>query len=362
MKATLIILLILASGASFFLMGAVEEDGYGAYAPEPLSLIIPAGWPKPAENIFAKNKLTQQGFLLGKKLFYDGRLSKDGEVSCASCHQQFAAFANYDHDLSHGVNNAFSLRNAPALQNLAWMKEMHWDGAINHIEVQPLAPLTAPNEMGETLDSVLFKLKKDTAYKRMFKAAFGDAAITSQRMLKAIAQFTGSLVSANSKYDKVQRGEATFTDYEQRGYNTFKIHCASCHKEPLFTDNSFRNNGLSLNRFKDIGRQAISNQSSDSLKFKVPSLRNAQLTFPYMHDGRIYSLYQVVEHYRKGIDTAQTTVDSLLKKRITISNREKTDLVYFLYTLTDSSFIKNPRFAPEIKIEVKNPHHPSGLQ
>ena len=357
MKIRITIFVLLTAVIFIALTGASNDDGYGVFNPNPIELKIPPGWPKPTANIFANNKLTEQGFRLGKKLFYDGKLSKDGEVSCASCHQQFAAFATFDHDLSHGVNNTLSTRNAPALYNLAWKTNLHWDGGINHIEVQPLSPLTAPNEMGETLENVINKLKKDTSYKRMFKAAFGDAEINSQRMLKALAQFTGTLISANSKYDKVQRGETTFADYELRGYNNFKTHCSSCHKEPLFTDNSFRNNGLSLNRFKDIGRQSITNLPADSLKFKVPSLRNVQVTFPYMHDGRIYSLYQVVEHYRKGIDTTQATLDQSLKNRISLSNKEKNDLIYFLYTLTDSSFIKNPRYAPDVKIVIKNPHH-----
>lgn len=328
------------------IISATQDDGYGPYAPTPISLEIPPGWPKPPTDIYANNKLTEQGFQLGKKLFYDGRLSKDGEVSCASCHQQFAAFATFDHDLSHGVHNSFSTRNAPGLFNLAWMTEMHWDGGINHIEVQPLFPITAKNEMGETLDSVIYKIRKDTAYKRMFKAAFGDATINSQRMLKAIAQFTGSLISANSKYDKVMRGEASFTPFEAKGYEVFKAKCASCHKEPLFTDNSFRNNGLSLNRFFDVGRQRVTQLSEDSLKFKVPSLRNAQITFPYMHDGRIYSIPQAIEHYRSGIITDQPTLDPLLKNRIPMTNLEKNQLVYFIYTLTDSSFTKNMRYAP----------------
>ena len=181
----------------------------------PLKFEIPKGWPAPTKNTFSKNKLTEEGFQLGKKLFYDGRLSKDGEISCASCHQQFAAFSNYDHDFSHGINNSFTKRNAPALMNLAWMKEFHWDGAINHIEVQPLAPLTAKNEMGEQLDSVLMKLRNDTSYKRMFKAAFGDTIISSQRMLKALSQFTCNLISSNSKYDKLKRGETSFTEFEK---------------------------------------------------------------------------------------------------------------------------------------------------
>ncbi|MEO6490564.1 MAG: cytochrome c peroxidase [Ferruginibacter sp.] len=341
------------------IIGATRDDGYGSYGPTPLEFKMPAGWPTPSKNIFANNKLTEQGFQLGKKLFYDGRLSKDGEISCASCHQQFAAFASFDHDLSHGVKNSFTTRNAPGLANLAWMTDMQWDGSANHIEVQPLAPMTMSNEMGESLDSILYKLKKDTAYKRMFKAAFGDPVINSQHMLKALAQFTGSLVSSNSKYDKVLRGEAAFSPYERRGYELFKEKCASCHKEPLFTDNTFRNNGLSLNRFSDIGRQGITQLPEDSLKFKVPSLRNAKLTFPYMHDGRIYSIPQVIEHYRSGINTDQATLDPLLRNRIQLTDLEKNQLVYFIYTLTDSSFTRDPRFAPangQVQVQSLDAH------
>ena len=314
------------------------------YSPTPVSFTVPKGFPVPT-NIFLKNKLTHEGFELGKKMFYDARLSKDGEVSCGSCHQQFAAFATYDHDLSHGINNSFSNRNAPALINLAWMKEWHWDGGINHLEMQPLSPLSAANEMGEKLDTVILKLKADTAYRRMFKAAFGDANITTERMLKAFAQFTGSLVSADSKYDKVKRGEASFILPEQKGYEIFKANCNGCHKEPLFTDNSFRNNGITLNRFNDIGRQTISQDKKDSLKFKVPTLRNVALTLPYMHDGRMYSLENVLDHYT-GLDTTLVNLDPLLTKRINLTGKEKKQLILFLYTLTDTSFTKNKRFAP----------------
>jgi len=316
------------------------------YNPTYIDLKIPAGWPTPPTDIFANNRLTEEGFQLGKKLFYDSRLSKDGNFPCASCHQQFAAFVSYDHDFSHGYNNTFTTRNAPPLFNLAWMTKMHWDGGINHIEVQPLSPITAKNEMAETLDSVLYKLKKDTAYPRLFKAAFGTPEINSQRMLKAIAQFTGSIVSSNSKYDKVQRGEASFTPGEQNGYNFFKAKCAACHKEPLFTDNSFRNNGMAVNTYlHDYGRLKITGNKNDSLKFKVPSLRNVMLTFPYMHDGRYYSLGTAIDHYRKNIITTQPTLDSLLKTRIAISDREKNDLIYFLNTLTDTTMTRNPRFS-----------------
>jgi cytochrome c peroxidase len=341
------VIILLCTVISFFIFGVgAGRVNNPLYAPDYIQLEIPAGWPKPATDIFAKNRLTEQGFQLGRKLFYDGRLSKDGNFPCASCHQQFAAFVSYDHDFSHGYNNTFTTRNAPPLFNLAWMSRLHWDGGINHIEVQPLSPITAKNEMAETLDSVLYKLKKDTAYPRLFKAAFGTPEINSQRMLKALAQFTGSIVSSNSKYDKVQRGEATFTPGEQNGYNFFKAKCAACHKEPLFTDNSFRNNGMAVNTFlNDYGRMKITGNKGDSLKFKVPSLRNVMLTFPYMHDGRYYSLGSAIDHYRKNIITTQPTLDSLLINRIAISDREKNDLIYFLNTLTDTSMTRNPRFS-----------------
>ncbi|ODT53485.1 MAG: cytochrome-c peroxidase [Niastella sp. SCN 39-18] len=325
-----------------------------ANLPQPIEFKIPKGWPKPPTDIFAKNKLTEQGFRLGKKLFYDARLSKDGEVSCASCHQYFAAFSTYEHDLSHGVNNSFTNRNAPALFNLAWRTSFHWDGGVNHIEVQALNPLTAPNEMGETLEAVLIKLKKDSTYRRLFKDAFGTDAISSQRMLKALAQFTGSLLSANSRYDKMKRGEIQFTLAEQKGYELYKLHCSGCHTEPLFTDESFRNNGMGLNRFNDAGRMNITHKSSDSLKFKVPSLRNVQLSPPYMHDGSIGYITKVLEHYRTGIDTTSAILDPLLKNKINLSNRQRDELLYFLFALTDTSFTKSKRFGPDEKYVFKH--------
>jgi cytochrome c peroxidase len=328
------------------------------WQPHYLKLVIPKGWPKPAQDIFATNPLTEEGFQLGRKLFYDGKLSRDGSIACASCHQQFAAFTSFDHDFSHGFNNSFTTRNAPALFNLAWMPALHWDGGINHIEVQPLAPLTAPNEMAESLENVLKKIVADTTYKVLFKAAFGDAGISSQRTLKALAQFTGSIQSYNTRYDKVKRGEASFTISEQYGYNVFKANCNVCHIEPLFTDNSFRNNGLTLHpTLMDVGRMKVTGKPEDSLKFKVPSLRNVALTAPYMHDGRLYTLTQVVEHYSNKINNNQPTIDSLLKNKIPISNQERVDLISFLYTLTDEEMLHDKRYgAPQGDAGILSKH------
>lgn len=334
----------------FLVLGAVwiqacKKSNGGSSGPAPLSFTIPPGFPAP-QYTFATNPLTEEGFELGRKLFYDGRLSKDGNFPCASCHQQFAAFATYDHNLSHGFNNQFTLRNAPGLFNLVWQKQMHWDGGINNLEVQPLAPLTAPNEMAEDINNVINKLSQDAEYKGMFKAAYGDGTINSQRMLLALTQFMGSMVSADSKYDRVKKGTASFDQQEQAGYAIFKSKCAGCHAEPLFTDNSFRNTGLPVDpTINDFGRMRITNNKADSLKFKVPSLRNLYVTFPYSHDGRFLSVNQALEHYNSGVQVS-ATVDPLVRNGIALTVNEKIYLQAFLRTLTDSAFIKDKRFGP----------------
>jgi cytochrome c peroxidase len=343
MRKTIVILFIGLFFTASVCMNSCSKKNDANLTTTAINFTVPAGFPEPQYK-FAGNSLTQEGFALGRKLFYDGNLSKDGNFSCASCHQQFAAFATFDHDLSHGFNNQFTTRNAPSLSNLAWQKEFQWDGGVNNIEVQPLAPLTAPNEMAEDINNVINKLKKDNNYKLMFKAAYGDDEINSQRMLKAITQFICSLVSANSKYDKVKRGERTFTYAEQTGYTAFQAKCASCHKEPLFTDLSYRNNGMPLNTFlKDYGRMRITGKKEDSLKFKVPSLRNVYQSFPYGHDGRFYSLDDVLNHYSSGIQ-AGPTLDPLLKNKISFTTEERYYIKIFLATLTDSTFLTDKRF------------------
>ncbi len=319
----------------------------------PLQFVVPPNWPQPRYD-FKSNPLTQEGFLLGRKLFFDQRLSRDSTIACADCHQQFAAFSTFEHSLSHGVNSSLTTRNAPALQNLAWQKEFMWDGRISHLDLQPIAPFTTPNEMGETQAGILYKLQHDAAYKKMFKAAFGDPLITMPRIGKALSQYMLLLVSANSKYDKVMRGEATFILPEQLGYAIFKQKCSSCHTEPLFTDLSYRNTGLPLdNTLNDYGRMMSTGRKKDSLQFKVPSLRNVAVTSPYGHDGRFFTLLSVFEHYRKNMIVSPLT-DSLLQHRMPLSNYEIGQLTAFLYTLTDTSFLKNSLYAPEGYIITPN--------
>ncbi len=314
--------------------------------PIPLKFITPKGWAKPVYN-FKENPLTKEGFELGKKLFYDERLSKDSSISCASCHQQFAAFSTFDHNLSHGIGNFLTTRNAPALQNLAWQKGFMADGSIHHLDLQPIMPLTAKNEMAETIENIIIKIKKDAAYKQMFKAAFGKDSINQKAITKALSQFMLMLVSSDSKYDKVMRGEDKFILPEQLGYDIFKKKCASCHSEPMFTDYSYKNVGMPMDAtLQDIGRMKVTGNKNDSLKFRVPSLRNVVLTQPYGHDGRFATFYNVFEHYRKNMIVSSTT-DSLLKNKLPLSNYEIGQLTAFLYTLTDSAFTHNPMFAPQ---------------
>jgi cytochrome c peroxidase len=336
--------LCLLTGGVLIIDACKKNDRSSTTLPTVIALEVPSNFPQP-EDIFKDNPLTNEGFALGRKLFYDGQLAKDGIASCASCHQQFAAFSTFDHALSHGIDNQFTTRNAPGIFNMAWHKELHWDGGINHLEVQPLAPLTAPNEMGETVENVIRKLNSDTRYREMFRAAFGDENVTSQRMLKALSQFMGMMVSGNAKYDLVMRGKANFTQAEQSGYTIFKTKCGTCHKEPLFTDLSYRNTGIPVNPgLKDLGRMRITRSSQDSLKFKVPSLRNVQVTAPYGHDGRFFSIGAMIDHYRLFVHDGPT-VDPLVKRKISISLNEKSDLIQFLNTLTDTVFIKDKRFS-----------------
>jgi cytochrome c peroxidase len=308
-----------------------------------LQFAIPKGWPKPVYD-FAKNPLSQQKIDLGSMLFYDPILSRDSTTSCASCHSQYNAFTHVDHDLSHGIENRIGTRNSPALMNLAWGSSFMWDGAVNHLDVQSLAPITNPLEMDETLPNVIRKLQSSKRYTAMFYKAYGDSVITGERLLKSLSQFMLTLVSSNAKYDSVMRKQAVFTEQETKGYTLYKQHCASCHAEPLFTNNSFENNGLYVdNTLNDKGRMAISKNKTDSLKFKVPTLRNLKYSYPYMHDGRFKHLGQVLNHYAMGIQRTPTLA-SQLQKGIFLNNEEKFLLLAFLGTLNDKSFVSNPSY------------------
>ena len=235
------------------------------------------------------------------------------------------------------------------------MKNWHWDGGIDHIEFQPLAPITRTNEMGMTIEKILPILNADTQYNRLAYAAFGNSTITSSVMLKSLAQFMSQMVSSNSRYDRVMNGLDSFNRYQANGYVLYKAQCSSCHPEPLFTDGSYRNNGMRLNRQKDIGRMAITGDSKDSLKFRVPSLRNLKVTYPYMHDGSLSYLPNVIDHYNDLKNTNSPILDAeLVKKPVQLSNRDKMVLIEFLYTLTDDSLMINKALMPRRHVTIKH--------
>ena len=345
MKWRLIAILFSVTLSGSFIINSCQKLGQEDIPGKtPLSFSVPAGFPSPVYD-FSNNPLTEEAFQLGRKLFYDGVLSIDGNYPCASCHQQVAVFGTYDHDLSHGYNDQHSSRNAPPLFNLAWKKEFHADGKYRSLEDECLDPIQAPNQMADEIGNVITKLRRNEHYREMFEKAFGSGEITIQRMQKALAQFMVSMITANSKYDQVKRGENNFTDYEQRGYTLYKNNCAGCHPEPMFTDYSYRNIGLMVSEeLKDYGKMIVTGRKEDSLKFQVPSLRNVSLTFPYMHDGRYSSLQACIEHYGKNVQQGPT-LDPLLQNGIHFTGSEIIDLVAFLRTLTDSTLVKDLRFS-----------------
>lgn len=307
--------------------------------------IIPEGWPTPNYN-FSNNKLTPDGFILGRALFYDPIFSVDNTISCGSCHQQFAAFSNFGHATSHGINSLLGKRNSPALQNLNWNTSFLHDGGVNNLEVFPPAPITNPIEMGETVANVVSKINNTDHYKVLFKNAFGDETINSQRIFKAMAQFMGTMYSYNSKYDKVKLGKESFTASELNGYNLFVQKCSSCHTEPLFTDYSFKNNGIGINpTYKDSGCMHITQNIADIYKFKVPSLRNIEKSPPYMHDGRFATLDVCLDHYGSNITNNTSTTDPQLIGGLNLTTQDKADIISFLNTLTDNTFLTDKRFS-----------------
>ncbi|WP_229317567.1 cytochrome-c peroxidase [Larkinella sp. C7] len=318
-----------------------------AYKPTPYPWKKPANFPDPAYS-FTQNPLTQEGVLLGKNLFFDPTLSKNGTISCAFCHQQEVAFAHTDHILSHGINDKIGPRNTPGIQNMAWSRVFFWDGGIVDLDQLPISPIQNPIEMGDSLVNVLRKVQSSGQYRSLFKAAYGSEEVTSERFLKALSQYMLTLVSATSKYDKYIRNEGVqLSEQELSGLQLFNANCSACHSGELFTDQSFRNNGLLPSPYvpiPDLGRFGISQKPEDKNKFRVPSLRNIAMTTYYMHDGRFKTLDQVLNHYATGIQ-ADPQLDPILmrngKPGIPLTRQEQQDIILFLQTLTDYDFINN---------------------
>ncbi len=306
--------------------------------------IAPSNFPAPTYTL-ENNSVTKKGFLLGKKLFFDPVLSRDNSVSCNNCHQQAIAFAdNPLHPVSIGVDNRMGSRNAPSLANLAFFSEFFWDGGVTHLDFVPINAIESHVEMDNKLADAVEKLNKHTIYPGLFKEAFQIDSITSPYLLQALSQFTLLMISANSPYDKFVRNEGhSLSDTELKGMQVFEEKCSSCHAGALFTDFSYRNNGLN-STFVDTGRALITEDTDDVGKFRVPSLRNIALTPPYMHNARFKTLREVLDHY-DGQIVDSPTLDPLLQSGgIPLEEFEKDHLIAFLHTLTDLEFISDPKF------------------
>ena len=310
----------------------------------------PSNLPQPVYD-FSQNPVTEAGFALGKKLFYDRLLSRDTSVACADCHISYAAFSHPDHPTSHGIDNLFGRRNALPVQNMIWKTGFFWDGGVPNLDLVPLNAIQSPVEMDEKPARVLEKLRAHPEYPAMFKNAFGTEEITTADFLHALSQFMAMLVSANSPYDKYVRNEVggTLSADELAGLDVFRQKCASCHTTDLFTDQTYRNNGILSDFTFDKGRFEVSTLPDDLGKFRVPSLRNVAATAPYMHNGKFKTLESVMDHYAAGVKDSPT-LDPLLRRSdgtlgIPLSADEKDKLIAFLKTLTDEEFLRDARFA-----------------
>lgn len=334
--------IVLSIFAGSIILEGCRRTGYPAQQATALPFILPAGFPQ-AYNYISDVPHTEQVFALGRKLFYEGRLSKDGNFSCGSCHNPETAFTTAHHDRSHGYGGSHTLRNAPALSNLAWYPEFFWDGSRRTLDDVIRRHIEAPDEMAENMPSVLTKLRADTTYRRLFREAWGEHALDEKHILGSLRFFLVQLISAGAKYDRVRAGSEPFTAAEANGYALFKNKCAGCHREPLFTDFSYRNTGWPEDPLlRDAGRMRFTGSVGDSLKFRVPSLRNIAFTDNYLHDGRIATFRTVIEHYKNPVPSA--TLDPALAEGISLTAQQETDLVAFLFTLSDSAFVNNPAF------------------
>ena len=319
--------------------------------PTAYTLQVPAIFDRllPAPIIPADNPMTVEGVALGKKLFFEKKLSGDNTLACAGCH--FPAYSFDDTSrFSIGIDFIRGTRNAMPIFNVAWntQNKYFWDGRANGLEEQAFGPVVNPIEMHETWPNAVAKLQADSDYPNLFKKAFGTSTIDSVMVSKAIAQYERTLISGNSRFDKFVMKTGTLTPQELSGFQIFmneaKGDCFHCHGDatnPKWTDNIFHNNGLDA-VFADNGLGDITGNPADNGKFKTPSLRNLKYTAPYMHDGRFQTLDEVIDHYSGGLQNS-LTIDPLMKKvssgGVSLTILEKADLKAFLLSLTDEEFI-----------------------
>lgn len=290
----------------------------------------------------------------GRLLFYDEALSVNNKVSCSTCHIQKLAFSDGVNLTKLGVSGHRLKRHTPALFNLQQINNgLFWDGGAKNLRSLVFAPITNKDEMGLSIAELLNKVEA-RGYGKLFEKAFSNGEVSMANIALSLESFLFTIVSENSKYDKVMRGETKFSESEDRGYQIFKSNCSNCHTEPDFSDHNFYNIGLDLiidknldldPELMNIGRERITFLESDRGKFKTPSLRNIELTAPYMHNGRFNNLAEVIDHFDSGVKVTRWTDIRLLKNKISLDENEKKYLLIFLKTLTDERIIYDNRFS-----------------
>lgn len=307
---------------------------------EKRSIALPLHFPKPRHTL----EMDEAKFELGKQFFFDPVFSKDSSISCASCHHQRTAFAD-SRPLSLGVRGQIGKRNAPALQNLLWSNTFFWDGGVHNIDLIPLNPITNTKELDESMLHILWKINRSKNYVREAQRIYRSDTLTTYQVLEALTHYQAALISDRSKFDQYLIGKTKLSKEETEGYQLFQIKCGRCHQGPLQSDYSFRNNGLYKVSDTDMGRYEISLIEADKGKFKVPSLRNIEVTAPYMHNSAFSTLDAVLEHYASGIRYSPS-LDSGLRNGIRFERGEKEKIIAFLRTLTDREFLNDRRFQP----------------
>jgi len=313
----------------------------------------------PKMPVSPQNPVTVEGAAIGRYLFYDPVLSSDSTVSCSGCHNQGSAFSDAQRDFSIGVNNGITSRNAMPLFNLAWHPSFFYDGRAGTLEDQVSHPITAKNEMNMQWGLLLSRLNSNKLYVTKFREVYGSGRIDSTMVKNVLAQFLRTLISHESKFDKVAQAKAKFTTEEFNGFrlmnNQTRGDCLHCHPTDgngLITTLKFSDNGLdevnNADDYKDKGRGGITGNRKDNGKFMIPSLRNIALTAPYMHDGRFKTLEEVLDFYSSGVHTS-VNVDSKMsyayQKGVKLTETEKKEVIAFLKTLTDSVFTSNKEFS-----------------
>lgn len=344
------------------LLGVTIAGSFSSCGPEPPPEIIPPGGNNgdttiidvtelPPLRIPSDNPLSVAGVDLGRHLFYEKMLSGDGTQACGSCHNQKMAFTDNNKAVSEGITGAMGDRNAMTIFNLMWSNSLFWDSRAGDLRELATMPIENPIEMNAKVEDVLVRLNNSVMYKDKFKKAFEVDTIKKEHLSKALEQFLLSITSDNSKFDKFNRGEVALTDQELRGFDVLKIKgCFNCHSSSLLHDNKSHNTALDKNP-TDKGLQGFTGKYDDRHKFKTPSLRNVMVSGPYMHDGRFETIEEVIRFYEDvtpnlAYEANRNASDSMtIAPRNKITEREMTDVKAFLHTLTDETYLNNPKFS-----------------